>query len=297
MTISHHSHSGQFCLHAQGTLQEVIEEAIRKGFKTFGLSEHVPRYSSKHLYPEELEAKVTPRDLEANFKNYLIEANRLKMVYKDEIQLLVGLETEFIDQESLVKLEQLLETHRDELDYIVGSVHHCDELPIDFDKQGFDKVLSLQEPSSLSSSTESTSTSVSPTEEEEEESSSRRTRFERLFSKYFDQQYELIKRLKPEVIGHFDLIRLYYPNMSFKSEFPETVWKKIERNIETAVEYGALFELNSSAFRKGWKTGYPGVDVFDVSSAPIYLLLWEHSLGSIDWNSFLFLLGYTRKRR
>lgn len=91
-----------------------------------------------------------------------------------------------------------------------------------------------------------------------------RERFARLFAKYFDNQFELIDRLRPEVIGHFDLCRLYYPDTNFK-EYPE-VWAKIERNIELAVSYGALFELNASAFRKGWKTGYPGAEVFDVST-------------------------------
>jgi histidinol-phosphatase (PHP family) len=54
MTVSHHSHSGQFCCHAKGTLGEVVDEAIRQGFSTFGLSEHVPRYEYSHLYPEEV---------------------------------------------------------------------------------------------------------------------------------------------------------------------------------------------------------------------------------------------------
>jgi len=58
MTISHHSHSGEFCLHAKGTLVEVVEEAIRQGFTTFGLSEHVPRYKLEHLYPEEVRSLV-----------------------------------------------------------------------------------------------------------------------------------------------------------------------------------------------------------------------------------------------
>ena len=51
--------------------------------------------------------------------------------------------------------------------------------------------------------------------------------------------------------------------MDFR-DFPEA-WRRIERNIRYAVSYGALFELNASAFRKGWSTGYPGVEVFDVS--------------------------------
>ena len=54
MTISLHSHSGQFCSHAVGTLEEIVQEAIRKGFTTFGLSEHVPRYRIQDLYPEEV---------------------------------------------------------------------------------------------------------------------------------------------------------------------------------------------------------------------------------------------------
>ncbi|GAA5823225.1 hypothetical protein JCM5353_005125 [Sporobolomyces roseus] len=237
MTISHHSHSGEFCLHAKGTLVEVVEEAIRQGFTTFGLSEHVPRYKLEHLYPEE--SHLTPQDLSDTFSRYLKEANRLKELYRDKITLLVGLETEYIDSSGLSELSKLLETSSSLIDYIVGSVHHCDSLPIDFDQPRFDQVLSLQHGSS----------------------DDKHSKFTQLFSKYFDRQYELMDRLRPEVIGHFDLCRLYYPEMDFR-EFPE-VWEKVKRNIGLGVEYGALFELNASAFRKGWKTGYPGVDVFD----------------------------------
>jgi histidinol-phosphatase (PHP family) len=51
---SHHSHSGQFCAHAKGSLEDVILEAIKQGFETYGLSEHVPRYREQDLYPEEV---------------------------------------------------------------------------------------------------------------------------------------------------------------------------------------------------------------------------------------------------
>ena len=54
MPISLHSHSGQFCKHATGTLEEVVLEAIRQGFVVYGLSEHVPRYRTEDLYPEEV---------------------------------------------------------------------------------------------------------------------------------------------------------------------------------------------------------------------------------------------------
>lgn len=54
MPQSHHSHSGQFCKHATGMLEDVVLEAIRQGFDTFGLTEHVPRYRPQDLYPEEV---------------------------------------------------------------------------------------------------------------------------------------------------------------------------------------------------------------------------------------------------
>lgn len=60
MTVSHHSHSGEFCCHAKGTLSEVVDEAIRQGFSTFCLSEHVPRYQESHMYPEEVRCACAP---------------------------------------------------------------------------------------------------------------------------------------------------------------------------------------------------------------------------------------------
>ena len=54
MPHSHHSHSGQFCKHAKGMLEDVVLEAIRQKFEVFGLTEHVPRYRTEDLYPEEV---------------------------------------------------------------------------------------------------------------------------------------------------------------------------------------------------------------------------------------------------
>lgn len=55
MPYSYHSHSGQFCKHGYGLLEDVVKEAIRKGFHGYGLSEHMPRYDDSELYPEEIE--------------------------------------------------------------------------------------------------------------------------------------------------------------------------------------------------------------------------------------------------
>ena len=80
---------------------------------------------------------------------------------------------------------------------------------------------------------------------------------ERLFEDYFDEQMDMLQRLKPPVVGHFDLIRL-------KSDHPDTVfstwsgvWSRVLRNLEFVAGYGGLMEVNTAALRKGLKEPYP----------------------------------------
>lgn len=55
MAFTMHSHSGQFCPgHAVDELEDIIKHAISVGYKTIGLTEHMPRYDEQDLYPEEV---------------------------------------------------------------------------------------------------------------------------------------------------------------------------------------------------------------------------------------------------
>lgn len=58
--FSFHSHSGSFCCHAVGSLDQVVATAVEKGFRAYGLSEHVPRYREADLYPEEVSDSALP---------------------------------------------------------------------------------------------------------------------------------------------------------------------------------------------------------------------------------------------
>ena len=55
MPFSFHSHSGQFCKHAVGNLEEVLVKAVELGFTHYGFSEHMPRSRELDLYEEEVE--------------------------------------------------------------------------------------------------------------------------------------------------------------------------------------------------------------------------------------------------
>lgn len=250
---SHHSHSGEFCKHASSTLDEMLSRAYELGFTHFHLSEHVPRTRDAHLYPEECEAGMTPASLTTQFQAYLRKARELQSKYAAmprAMTVLVGCETENIESpHSVDALTALL--HDDAaydtplpppfvglgiVDYMVGSVHHVDGIPIDFDKPTFQRALQIHRANNGYIS---------------------------LLHTYLDAQYEILERLRPEVIGHFDLYRLFDPSAPWYPERTTTqgreVFTKLERNIRFASSYGALFETNASAFRKGWKgETYPG---------------------------------------
>lgn len=248
-------------------------EAIRQGFEIYGLSEHVPRYRVQDLYPEEVVfngscscglhlTRIAQEDLAVEaltkqFDDFVVEAHRLKTKYADTITLLVGLETEYVSEADLNALDDLLARHSGRIEYIVGSVHHVNETAVDFDRPTYEVAL------------------ASFAIEEVDILDSAHAQMDAYLSSYFDAQYNLITRFKPEVVGHFDLCRLYEPEVRFADY--KNAFDKLKRNVRFAVEYGALFELNAAALRKGWVDAYPAEDVVKVRS--------HHTISSFTGNS------------
>ncbi|KAG0197000.1 histidinolphosphatase [Mortierella sp. GBA30] len=294
--FSFHSHSGQFCMHATGTLEQVVQSAINRHFTTYGLSEHMPRYKPEQLYPEE--SHLTVQDLERMYDDFLLEAHRLQQKYHSQICLLIGLETEYFDSESIHlvrRLRQPLRTstatakltsaaaaasarsktsnnHRDseelgsvsedkttttlpQVQYIVGSLHHVRNIPLDFSQALYLTALEIVGKGS----------------------------WEILFHEYFDTQFEMLQGLEPEVVGHLDLVRIFFGsipgchhvghNKDHDSEqeqdesninsnrLTEELWTLVKRNVDFVIAYGGLFELNSRAWKKGLADAYPQRDI------------------------------------
>lgn len=212
----------------------------------------MPRYEAEDLYDEEIEENLTPADLQNMFNDFVKEARHLQAKYKDKICLLIGLETEVIREDSFDQIRTLKKQH--ELDYIVGSVHHVDGIPIDFSNELFDKAVEQ----------------AGGTEE--------------VMCQYFDHQYQLIKELKPEVIGHFDVIRKYRPDI----EFTDILWEKIVRNVRAGMSYGALFEINCSGASptKKLKCPYPHpriIELLVASGAKLTLSDDSHGTGDVGF--------------
>lgn len=238
MAFTMHSHSGQFCPgHAKDQLEDVIKHMISIGYKTIGLTEHMPRTGLEDLYPEELDdpqgslAALMPRH-----EAYLTEAQALQAKYADQTHILIGFEGEFIRPDIYSTLVQELAAHP-AIDYFMGSLHHTCGIPIDFDKAMWNQARKAAGGSD-----------------------------QLMYAKYYDEQHAMLTALHPKIVGHFDLIRLMSPepdrdvSKAWLGEMGESstmVWDKIVRNLKVVRSYDGWLECNSSALRKGLAEPYP----------------------------------------
>ncbi|MBW2270817.1 MAG: histidinol-phosphatase [Deltaproteobacteria bacterium] len=217
----HGGHSGQFSCHAKDRLEEIVLRAIELGFTHYGLSEHCPRYSAEVLFPEELELGV--EGLQRLFRDYVVEARELQERYADRIEILIGYETENLPLQNWKSVMRgLREEHH--FDYCVGSVHHLDTQWVDFSKE---------EQCSLAEA---------------------RGGREQMQADYFDAVAELVDALRPEVVGHIDLVRKFD---GADARFSPQVFAHIERALESVAAAGSRLDVNSGAFRKGLSPVYP----------------------------------------
>lgn len=88
LNFSLHNHTYR-CGHASGTEEEYILRAIKAGFHTFGFADHAP-----HYYPKE-HTVVGRMDVYGGLDEYCEKLFALKEKYKGEIDIKVGLETEY----------------------------------------------------------------------------------------------------------------------------------------------------------------------------------------------------------
>lgn len=113
MRIDLHNHTTR-CNHAEGTIDEYIEQAIKLGIDIYGFSEHAPMsFDPKYrLAFEEMEA-------------YTYDVLDAQTRYQDQIEILLGYEVDYLPghmDDRVLKAK---------VDYLIGSVHFIN-------KWGFD---------------------------------------------------------------------------------------------------------------------------------------------------------------
>jgi histidinol-phosphatase (PHP family) len=218
----HGGHSGEFCTHATDRLENIIAAYIERGFSWVGITEHMPPTEDRFRYPDEIERGLSADDLYRRFSCYIRTCRALQARYAPKIRICVGFETETYS-DALPFAQHLIEMF--EPDYVVGSVHHVGDINFDSGETEYHRAATAA------------------------------GGLDALYLQYFDLQYEMIAALKPAVVGHFDLIRLYDPDYRSRLEKP-AIRKKITRNLKRIQSEALALDLNMRALLKGASEPY-----------------------------------------
>lgn len=218
----HGGHSGQFCGHAEDTLEDIVRAYIAHGYAWVGITEHMPPEKDELSYPDELDAGLSAVDQQARFADYMATCRRLRDKYASQIRILVGFEAE-----AYTGYERWVPAVRKKFDpdYIVGSVHQINDALFDGSPEWY----------------RAAADTVGGADE--------------LYCAYFDCQYEVITTLRPEVVGHFDLVRIFDPDYRSRLVKP-FVWERVVRNLEAIRDLDSILDFNLAALKKGQPEPY-----------------------------------------
>ena len=238
----HGGHSGEYCDHAEGTLREMLDAAVAFGYHTFGISEHAPRLDEQYLYDKEKEMGWTVAKIADDFNRYAHALPALVEEYADRLTILRGFEAEIVPSDNYASImrgyrEQKLPDGSPAFDYMVGSVHFINgysiDGPLDLFKQALQSCGDIVE----------------------------------LTREYYHQVALIVETLKPDVVGHFDLIRLNFTKLE-ETGHTFTASKVNAASMVAMLEAGtkalrvardnnSILDLNTAGWRKGLSTPYP----------------------------------------
>jgi histidinol-phosphatase (PHP family) len=218
----HGGHSAEFCSHARDRLEEIIETYVQRGFAWVGITEHVPVVSDELVPPEERAAGLDARDMDERFADYITTCRALQKRFARHIDVFVAFEAETCTGWE-AHIGRLVERFRP--DYVVGSVHHVGDISIDSSPERY------------------------------QEAARQQGGLDALYCAYFDEQYEMLRSLRPRVVGHLDLVRLLDPDYAARLMRPE-ILERIRRNLRTIHELGLILDFNVRALAKGQPEPY-----------------------------------------
>ncbi|BDD86611.1 histidinol-phosphatase [Desulfofustis limnaeus] len=249
----HGGHSGQFCNHATDSLEEVVKAYIDQGFSWVGITEHAPGVSEELLYTDQRQAGLTPALLYQRFGTYVTECRRLQALYADRIRLYTAMEIETYSgyRQFVPDLVAVFKP-----DYIVGSVHFVDDINFDYSPEMYERA------------------------------AAHAGGVDRLYHRYFDLQYEMIEFLRPAVVGHFDLVRIFDADYRRRLEQPD-ILARIERNLQAVKKHDLILDFNLRALAKGASEPYLAEPILHLArSYDIAVVPGDDSHGSGDVGNF-----------
>ena len=207
-----HSHT-VYCDGTQ-TLEEMVIAAIEKGCDSFGFSGHsYAPFDAKHCMSPE------------NTHKYILEIKKLNEKYAEQIELFAGIEQEYLG-----------ENVREDVDFIIGSVHYIRKGDVLICIDGGEKAQKIECDTNYGGD------------------------YYAFAEDYFATAANVAVKTNADIIGHFDLIAKYnFGGKLFDEANPRYVGAALEA-MDEILKNHKLFEVNTGAmFRFDKPEPYPSV--------------------------------------
>lgn len=222
-----HTHS-DFC-DGKSDPEKYILAALEKNFTVLGFSSHAPVKipSDWHMKKE-------------NLLNYFNTLKKLQIKYKDKIDILIGLEVDYIP--GIISPTQF-KNHYTQIDYIIGSVHYLGQLS---DGSYW----------TVDGSLEEFKLGLKGTFNND---------IQKCVKKYYQLIQEMIQISSPDIIGHLDLIKMNNINEIFFKENEDWYKDELENVTDLMAKAGCTVEINTGGIaRKKIKALYPSEWILEI---------------------------------
>jgi histidinol-phosphatase (PHP family) len=250
----------------ENNVEDLILEAINRGFKSIGFSSHCPM-PVENTYCMKYE----------QLAQYCQEVRTLKIKYRNEIQIYLGMEVDYIENvispaSPIVQFQQL--------DYTIGTVHFL------WGKEG-NKVYQLDIGTTHFLHTVKEGFHSNPAA---------------LIRSYFSAIRRMVETSKPTIVGHFDLIKMHHNGYVVFDSNTEFYENEVEKTLRVIKDNNAILELSTRSFYKGLTSDFcPSAAILKQALAmqvPITVTTDAHKLSELDAamsNAYHMLveLGYT----
>lgn len=216
-----------------------IKEAIRLGLPAYGYSAHAP-----------VSFPTNWCIADSRFDNYIHEVKSLKQKFKNEIEVYLGLEIDYIPGIAGRQRHLLQET---QLDYFIGSVHFVDCLD-DGRHWNIDTSFELFQEGLLNIFNND---------------------FRKAATRFYELNREMITEEKPNIVGHIDKIKMFNAQGNFFSENELWYRNQIEQTISSLKNQNVIVEINTRGFYKyGQADLYPSQWIIkEMNDADIPLMI------------------------
>lgn len=252
LRVDLHNHT-TLCNHAEGTMEEYVKRAIDIGIDVFGFSEH----AAMNFDPK-YRMNISLKDFYEN------EVKHLREKYKNDIEILLAYEVDFMQDKSLM-LDEILNAN---VDYLIGSVH--------FIQEKNDGLWGFDNPEFIGKYKEKN--------------------IDDIWIDYFEVIELMAKSKYFDIVGHLDLIKVfkYLPNKDIRI---------IAANALKAIKKSNMvLEINAAGLRKPIAEPYPSSTLLEMAyelDIPITFSSDAHAVDQIGFKydeviKFAKEIGYSK---